>query len=229
MGMLGGLLGGAASGALGILGGVISNNASARQAAKQMDFQREMSDTAHQREVADLRAAGLNPILSGTGGSGASTPSGAMAKQEDVISPALSSALSAFKTMVEADKTKAETEKIREDKNVSFSQSWLNEALEGKARADTGLSLASQDKTRRESELLDYQRRVQEALWANPDMPKIIRSNEVLKNAILKADKDMAVREAERMKIFGQWDATTEGKVLLFLERIFGTVLRGRR
>ena len=55
------------------------NNAwSAEQAQKQMDFQREMSNTAHQREIEDLKAAGLNPVLSAKLG-GASTPSGAMA------------------------------------------------------------------------------------------------------------------------------------------------------
>lgn len=46
-------------------------------AREQMNFQREMSDTSHQREVKDLIAAGLNPILSANGG--ASTPSGAYA------------------------------------------------------------------------------------------------------------------------------------------------------
>lgn len=97
-----------------------ANRANIQLGREQMAFQERMSSTAHQRETADLEAAGLNRIL-GVSGAGSSTPSGAMPNVKSELEGASASAQALPRLVADlkavranTDLTKAQTEVVRE-------------------------------------------------------------------------------------------------------------------
>lgn len=176
---------GLATGA-GIVSSILSansaNKAAAKQAKAQMDFQERMSNTAHQREVADLVSAGLNPALSATGGSGSSTPSGAMAEVKPVVNEATAGMIA------------------NSARNVaSFAADMKQkEANVSNTNADTDLKIANKLKSDAETNLTPYQRN---QLVANTSLLNEKLNTELTTQALQSAQRLQNVANATNINL----------------------------
>lgn len=122
------------------LGGLVTNIFGKRAADKQMAFQERMRNTAYQAAMADMRKAGLNPMLAYSKG-GAAVPAGA---QPNFVNPAKGAAQNAL-AVAQAKKMDAEINQLDANTALAMERAATERRTQENLVADTGLKTVNQE------------------------------------------------------------------------------------
>ncbi|QCQ85002.1 DNA pilot protein [Blackfly microvirus SF02] len=148
-----------AGGAMSSAGSSAANNATmqfnSQEAKANRDWQERMSNTAYQRAMADMRAAGLNPILAYQQG-GAGTPPGGQASAKldnamEGMGHGVSSAAQAGQKAIDMKNTMAQTEATTTQADLNQANSMLAAANREKSLAEATQSASQTQKNNAET------------------------------------------------------------------------------